>query len=171
MKRELIVTADGRDREVVVDGPLDDGRFVVTIDGAEHVVDARAVRAGTWSLVIAGESFVVDLDHRRGAIIATVGASDVQLAVEDAMHRKLARAAGGRVTSTRGGEVRAPIAGKVVKVLVAVGDSVTAGAAVIVLEAMKMENELASERGGTVTAVHKTAGQAVDSGDLLVELG
>jgi biotin carboxyl carrier protein len=41
---------------------------------------------------------------------------------------------------------------------------------VLVLEAMKMENELISERGGTVTAVHKQAGQAVDSGEVLVEV-
>jgi biotin carboxyl carrier protein len=170
VKRELIVTADGRDREVVVDGPLEDGRFRVMCDGAERVVDARAVRPGTWSLIIDGQSFVVDLDHRRAGIVATVGANEAHLEVEDALHRRLARAAGTRGTSARGGEVRAPIAGKVVKVLVAVGDAVPAGAAVIVLEAMKMENELASERGGTVTAVHKAAGQAVETGDLLVEL-
>jgi biotin carboxyl carrier protein len=65
---------------------------------------------------------------------------------------------------------RAPIAGKVVKVLVAVGDTVAPGSPVIVLEAMKMENELVSERGGTVAQVAKQAGQAVDTGDLLVEL-
>ena len=54
--------------------------------------------------------------------------------------------------------------------LVAVGDQVAAGSAVIVLEAMKMENELIAERGGTVTQVTKQAGQAVDTGELLVEL-
>ncbi|HEX7704038.1 MAG TPA: biotin/lipoyl-containing protein, partial [Kofleriaceae bacterium] len=70
----------------------------------------------------------------------------------------------------RGEALRAPIAGKVVKVLVAVGDNVAPGTAVIVLEAMKMENELVSERGGTVKVVHKQAGQAVDTGDTLVEL-
>ena len=174
MKRELIVTADGRDRDVVVEGPLDDGRFRVTIDGAATIVDARAVRAGTWSLIVfgsgSGESLTVDLDHRRGGVVATVGASEIALQVEDALHRKLARAAGTRATAARGEQVRAPIAGKVVKVLHAVGDTVAPGAAVIVLEAMKMENELASERGGTITAVHKQAGQAVETGEVLVEL-
>jgi acetyl-CoA/propionyl-CoA carboxylase biotin carboxyl carrier protein len=55
-------------------------------------------------------------------------------------------------------------------VLVAVGDQVAPGTAVIVLEARKMENELVAERGGTVTQVTKQAGQAVDTGELLVEL-
>ena len=54
--------------------------------------------------------------------------------------------------------------------LVAVGDVVAPGTPVIVLEAMKMENELVAEHGGTVTALHKQAGQPVDTGDLLVEL-
>jgi biotin carboxyl carrier protein len=169
MKRELIVTADGRDRTVVVEGPLPDGKFRVTIDGAAREVDAKAIRAGTWSLVIEGENFIVDLDKRRGGIAASVGASEAMLKVEDALHRRLASAASPR-GAARGESIRAPIAGKVVKVLVAVGDTVAPGAPVIVLEAMKMENELVSERGGTVSAVSKQAGQAVDTGDLLVEL-
>ncbi len=169
MRRELVVTADGRDRTVTVDGPLPDGRFGITIDGVERIVDARALRPGTLSLLIDGRSYVVDLDKRRAGVAASVGASEALLAVEDALHRRLASAAGSRA-AVRGEAIRAPIAGKVVKVLVAVGDQVAPGTAVIVLEAMKMENELIVERGGTVTSVNKTAGQAVDTGDLLVEL-
>lgn len=169
MKRELIVTAEGRDRTVIVDGPGPDGRFRITIDGVEQLVDATALRPGSWSLIIAGRSYQVDLDRRRGGIAASVGASEVTLQVEDALHRRLASAAGARALA-RGESIRAPIAGKVVKILVAVGDPVAPGSAVIVLEAMKMENELAAERGGTVSAIHKAAGQAVDTGDLLVEI-
>lgn len=169
MKRELIVTADGRDRTVIVDGPGQDGRFRISIDGTEQDVDAKALRPGTWSLVIAGRSFVVDLDKRRTGIAASVGASEAMLQVEDALHKRLASAAGTR-QAARGESLRAPIAGKVVKVLVAVGDSVAPGTPVIVLEAMKMENELAAERGGTVSAIHKAAGQAINTGDLLVEI-
>jgi biotin carboxyl carrier protein len=169
MRRELVVTADGRDRTVTVEGPLPDGLFSVTIDGIERVVDARALRPGTWSLLIDGQSFVVDLDKRRTGIAASVGSSEALLTVEDALHKRLASAAGTRA-AVRGESIRAPIAGKVVKVLVAVGDPVAPGTAVIVLEAMKMENELIAERGGTVTTLLKIAGQAVDTGDLLVEL-
>src|SRR5262245_50122961 len=126
MKRELIVAAHGRDRTVTVDGPLDDGRFCVTIDGVEWLVDARALRPGTWSLLIDGRSFIVDLDPRRAGIAASVGASEVQLSVEDALRRRLATAAGSRASASRGEAIRAPIAGKVVKVLVAPGDQVAA---------------------------------------------
>lgn len=169
MKRELIVTADGRDRSVTVEGPLPDGRFRVTIDGQAHEVDGRAVRPGTWSIQLGGRNYLVDLDKRRTGIAASVGASEATLQVEDALHRRLAAAAQPR-GQARGETLRAPIAGKVVKVLVAVGDEVAPGAPVIVLEAMKMENEIVSERGGKVTQVAKQAGQAVDTGDLLIEL-
>jgi biotin carboxyl carrier protein len=169
VKRELVVTAEGRDRAVIVDGPGPDGRFQVSIDGVGHPVDATALRPGTWSLILAGKSYVVDLDRRRSGIAASVGTGEVVLQVEDALRKRLASAAGVR-TAARGESIRAPIAGKVVKVVVAVGDHVTPGSPVIVLEAMKMENELAAERGGTVQAIHRAAGQAVDTGDLLVEI-
>jgi acetyl-CoA/propionyl-CoA carboxylase biotin carboxyl carrier protein len=169
MKRDLIVTADGRDRTVTVEGPLPDGRFRITLDGQLNEVDGRAVRPGTWSIMFGGKSFMVELDHRRTGIAASVGASETTLQVEDALHRRLSVAAQPR-DKPRGETLRAPIAGKVVKVLVAVGDSVAPGTAVIVLEAMKMENELVATHGGTVTAVNKQAGQAVDTGDVLVEL-
>ncbi|HVK89594.1 MAG TPA: biotin/lipoyl-containing protein [Kofleriaceae bacterium] len=169
MKRELIVTAEGRDRTVTVEGPAPDGTFRVSIEGKELVVDGKPVRPGTWSLVIEGRSFLVDLDRRRTGIAVSVGASQTLLQVEDALHKRLAHAAGTRATS-RGGSIRAPIAGKVVKVLVAVGDQVEPGTPLLVLEAMKMENELAAERGGTVASITKQAGQAVETGELLVEL-
>ena len=91
MKRELIVTAEGRDRTVIVDGPGPDGRFRVSVDGAEQLVDACALRPGTWSLVIAGKSYVVDLDHRRTGVAVSVGDSSAVLQVEDALHKRLAR--------------------------------------------------------------------------------
>ena len=171
MKRDLVVTADGRERTVLVEGPLEDGKFRIVIDGTERLVDAKALRPGTWSLLIDGRSFVVDLDRRRAGIAASVGASEALLVVEDARQKKLAAAAAaGRGATSRGESIRAPIAGKVIKALVAVGDTVAAGQPVFVLEAMKMENELVAERGGTVSAIHKQPGQAVDTGDLLVEL-
>ena len=177
MKRELIVTAFGaptdggaNERTVAVEGPLADGRFRITIDGQAHEVDARAIRPGTWSIMLDGRSFLVDLDKRRAGVAASVGPNEAMLVVEDALHRRLAAASRPRGDKARGESLRAPIAGKVVKVLVAVGDMVPAHTPVIVLEAMKMENEIVSERGGTVSAIHKQSGQAVDTNDLLVEL-
>jgi len=66
--------------------------------------------------------------------------------------------------------IEAPIPGKVVAINVEPGDQVEPGQALVVLEAMKMENELAAEQGGIVAAVHVTTGATVQTGELLVEL-
>jgi biotin carboxyl carrier protein len=169
MKRELAISIAGREAEVVVE-PGADGRWRVVIDGNERWVDAKQIRPGTWSLLIDGRSFVVDLDQRKNGTAVSVGLAEALAQVEDARRRRLARAAPRGGLASHGEELRAPIAGKVVKLLVAEGDEVAAGKGVIVLEAMKMENELVAERGGKVEKIHKVAGQSVDTGELLVTL-
>jgi len=66
--------------------------------------------------------------------------------------------------------ILAPIPGKVVAVKVEPGDEVEPGQALVVLEAMKMENELAADQAGKVAAIHVAAGETVEGGELLVEL-
>jgi biotin carboxyl carrier protein len=72
--------------------------------------------------------------------------------------------------SAGGGVVKSPMPGRVVKVLVAKGDKVQAGQGLLVLEAMKMENEVKAKAAGTVTEVHVTTGSAVEGNAKLVTL-
>jgi biotin carboxyl carrier protein len=169
MKRELIATVGGREIEIAVVGD-DEGRWRVTIDGAERTVDAKQVRPGTWSLVIDGRAYLIDLDKRPQGTAISSRLAEAVATIEDARRKRLAKAAHREGLTGGGEELRAPIAGKVVKLLVEVGATVAVGQGVIVLEAMKMENELVAERGGTVTAIHKQAGQSINTGDLLVTL-
>lgn len=169
MRRELIITLDGRERVAVVE-PQPNGPWRVSLDGHERLVDARRVRPGTWSLLVEGRSYLVDLDQRKRGVGVLVGKVDTVVEVEDARRKRLAETMAQGETDRRGEIVRAPIAGKVVKVLVAPGDEVAAGQAVVVLEAMKMENEIRSESGGTVASVQVTAGQSVETQDTLVTL-
>ena len=80
--------------------------------------------------------------------------------------KKRAAGAGGGAAGT--GAIAAPMQGTIVKVEVSVGDEVTAGQVVCVLEAMKMENNVATDVAGTVAEVKVEAGQAVGSGDVVV---
>lgn len=170
MRRELIITLADQERTVTVE-PQAEGRWRVVVDGREHLVDARQVRAGTWSLLVEGCSYVVDLDQGKRGTGVLVGGAEGMIAVDDARRRRLARAVGRSDASAARGEViRAPIAGKVVGIAVSPGDVVEVGQSVGVLEAMKMENEIKSERGGTVQSIHVQAGQSVDTGDILVTL-
>jgi biotin carboxyl carrier protein len=169
MRRELIITIDGRECVVQVE-PQPGGPWRVSLDGREHLVDARRVRPGTWSLLVEGRSFVVDLDERKRGLGVLVGKVDTVVEVEDARRKRLAEAMAHGDAGSRGETVRAPIAGKVVKVLVAPGDPVVANQSVVVLEAMKMENEIRCEVGGTVASVLVVAGQSVETHDTLVTL-
>ncbi len=76
----------------------------------------------------------------------------------------------GRATKSRAEVIKAPIAGRVVKIQVAVGDLVAPGACVAILEAMKMENEIKSVSGGIVTSIDAAAGDSVDTGSKLLSL-
>jgi acetyl-CoA/propionyl-CoA carboxylase biotin carboxyl carrier protein len=82
--------------------------------------------------------------------------------------RRAPRAAGASGASAGGCDVVAPMQGTIVKVLVTVGQGVKAGDAVVVLEAMKMENQLHAERAGTVKSISVKPGDKVGSGDVLV---
>ena len=168
MKKELLVSGAGRDAAISIE-PGPDGGWQVAVDGVPRAVEARLLRPGTWSLILDGQSYVVDLDRRRAGVAASVGLAEVVLTVEDAQLRRLRQAAH-RGPAPHGEEVRAPIAGKVVKWLCAVGDTVPAGQALAVLEAMKMENEIVAERGGTCTDVAKAPGQSVETGERLLTL-
>ncbi len=168
MKKELLVSGAGADVAISNEAGADGG-WQVLVDGVPRTVEARQLRPGTWSVMLDGQSHLVDLDHRRTGVAASVGLAEVVLTVEDAQLRRLRQAAQ-RAPAARGEEVRAPIAGKVVKWLCAVGDDLAAGAPIVVLEAMKMENEITAQRGGVVARVLPAVGQSVETGELLAVL-
>jgi len=91
--------------------------------------------------------------------------------VESERMRTLSAALGAKSGGPGDGTLVSPMPGRVLKILVAEGDEITAGHPLIVVEAMKMENELASGRDGKVLKIHVTPGQTVESGARLIEVG
>lgn len=135
-------------------------------------LDAVRLPSGTWSIIYEQRSLLVDVERGvDGALAIYVDGERTELRLEDARTRKFAamvnHASG---VSSKGETLRAPIAGKVVKLVVAVGDEVAAGDPVIVLEAMKMENELAASRDGAVKSISVSEGDSVETGQTLVTL-
>lgn len=115
-----------------------------------------------------GQSFSVSYQRGKGREWRlAVGERDFDLEVLTPVEAIEASAAAAAVGPSR---LDAPIPGKVVKVHVSVGDEVEAGQPLVVLEAMKMENELTATQAGKVMAVHVEPGQTIDAGGLLVEL-
>jgi acetyl/propionyl-CoA carboxylase alpha subunit len=145
-------------------------RYRIAIGGRSHEVDARALGPFVLSLLVDGESHEAALfrDGERGWRVGWRGQTASVELVDPLTH--LAAEAHG--DPRRGGRavVAAYMPGRVVSVAVAEGQAVEPGQPLVVLEAMKMQNEIQADRAGTVTRVHVASGQAVEGGDPLVEL-
>jgi acetyl-CoA/propionyl-CoA carboxylase biotin carboxyl carrier protein len=117
----------------------------------------------------------VEVDGRRFGVTVWVPESQAGVPVTAGGAAKPAprarRSTGAAAAAAGSGAVAVPMQGTIVKVLVAVGDTVEAGQAVCVLEAMKMENNITADKSGTVTEVKVQAGQSVGSGDVVVVIG
>jgi propionyl-CoA carboxylase alpha chain len=162
------IDVNGRTRSVAVDRVGDSSQFRVTFDGRVRLVDAVRVESDTLSILLpeAGSA-----SHEVGFAEGVVpGELSVYL-----HHGTLTAAVNGRRTR-RGaalagapGEQRvlAPMPGMVLRVLAAPGDEVAARQPLVVVEAMKMENELSCPRGGRVKEIAVRPGQSVEAGRLL----
>lgn len=160
----------GGESHAVHVSPAGAGRYAVRIgDGEARIVDAT-VDGGVVHLLDGAASHTVALGARGDGQHGQHGGLDGRLTVLDAATaRRRARAAGGGA-GAGAGTVRSPMPGRVVQVLVAEGDAVTAGQGVVIVEAMKMENELRAEVDGVVTAVHVAADDRVDGDAELVTI-
>ena len=167
------VELGGSEREITVE-KLDGARVRVTHGGRERIYEAvpvaKSARASTWSLLPegGGRQALVDVDGNAPDLTVTVDNKSVPLKLTSARAKVAGRAV--PPPKTAPSAVQSPMPGKVVKVLVAVGDEVKAGQGVVVVEAMKMENELKSPKDGKVKAVAAKEGQAVEAGQSLVTL-
>jgi biotin carboxyl carrier protein len=149
--------------------PLEGSTYRVYIDGRALVLDARRVGEGVYSVLAGPEVHEVDVEPLpvEDAVRVQIRgrAFDLEILDERKRRMQLARAGG---PAAGEGSVFAPMPGKVVKVLVQAGDKVRAGQGVVVVEAMKMENELRAPSDGTVREVRVSVGQAVEIRETLV---
>jgi biotin carboxyl carrier protein len=159
------VDVNGRIVQVVVHRA--NGHFVVSVDGREWTIDAARVDAHTLSLLVGSSSqeVTVATDATPGQL--AVGVKGVPLSVTVNGRRRWARKEEG---GAAGGpqQLVAPMPGKIIRVLAKVGAAVQPRQPLIVVEAMKMENELRATRQGVVSELLVKEGQSVDAGALLL---
>ena len=147
------------------------GGLVARIDGEERPVDFRRVRgAASWSLLIGRESFAVSFEPRPDGVAVTVASESYLVNAEDERTRALKAVSRGAGGGDGAKSILSMMPGIVREVLVEPGEAVAAGRPLLILEAMKMENEIRAPLDGTVKTVHVTAGQTVNKGDALVTL-
>lgn len=154
---DKIITIDGQSRELEIE--RNGNRF----RAGEHEIELVSVRGNEAELRVDGRtqlvSFVID-----GTEVSF--AYDGEIWIADVAEKGLRTRAKHRDHS-----MIAPMPGVVLKVLVAVGDDVTKGSPLLILEAMKMEHQITAPRDGTVLAIHCQEGEMVQPGLDLVTLG
>ena len=143
-----------------------DGRWRCVVDGREVEADPVVVRPNLLSILIDGTSYVVRRERADGGTYLWVGDKRYQAKVLDPRSLQSRKLATGAADGAR--KILAPMPGKVVRVLVQESMEVQAGQGVIVVEAMKMQNELKSPKQGIVKQVLTAEGASVNAGDVLL---
>jgi biotin carboxyl carrier protein len=151
--------------EIKREGP----RVSALIDGRRYEVEAREQAAGVYLLLAGNRVFecrVGQSETARGSLEVHVGTHAYTVMLTDPKRLRSAQTPGTQADASAA-QIVAPMPGKVVRVLVQQGAQVEAGDAILVVEAMKMQNEMKSPRAGTVTQLHAVAGATVNAGDVL----
>ena len=159
----------GRERVVEIRGTRHG--LQVLVDGEPHPADVTATEdGGLLNLLIDSQSVTYAARFESGAALLSFHDREVRVPIEDERGRLARLATGGGRAAAASSDIKSVMPGVVKEILVAEGDPVAAGQALLILEAMKMENEIRAPRDGVVARFHVQAGQAVDKGALLVGL-
>jgi biotin carboxyl carrier protein len=155
---------EGRQFEVEV---VDSGRRL-SIDGQERPCDWVRLPDGRYSIILDGRVYDLWVDASNGGYRVEGAADSLNLRVIDP--RRLAGLSGADHGQSGLQRIRADMPGKVVRVLVSPGDEVAYDQGLLVLEAMKMQNEIRSPKAGVVKEIAVESGKAVNTGDFLLSL-
>jgi biotin carboxyl carrier protein len=162
------LNAEIEGEKTTVEARREGGRVSAEVGGRRYELEAREIEPGEFLLLHEGRVYecrVARAAGAAGALEVTVGRDAFAVALSDPRRLRGARAAGGRDSGRA--QINAPMPGKVVRVLVEQGQQVEAGQPVVVVEAMKMQNELKSPKGGAVSELRAAEGATVNAGDVL----
>jgi biotin carboxyl carrier protein len=165
---KLTVEIDGESRQQQLQIKVEGARVFAEIDGRKYQLDARASSLGSHLLMMDGRVYEcrVDADAlRQGAAEVHIGGRAYDVTLIDPKRLRGAQSAGAHVGGAA--QIVAPMPGKIVRVLVEQGAQVEVGDSVVVVEAMKMQNEMKSPRAGTVTTLRAKVGETVKPGEVL----
>jgi len=155
---------NGEPHRVDIDPDESPGHWRIRLDGREVEADAQLLRPGVLSLVIAGKAHRIVLDQDNFDPALHLGPRRVPYRIEDPRSLRSRR----RHARTDGPmAIKASMPGRVVRVLIGKGEAVALHQGVLVIEAMKMQNELQSPKEGRVAAIRVAPGDTVAAGDVL----
>lgn len=141
------------------------------VKGAEYTVKINEVEGNLAKVEVNGIPFEVEMDRPMNILHTPVVRPVAHVHHAPATPAAAAAAPQPEAPSGNGTALRAPLPGTVNAIAVTVGQAVKKGQTIVVLEAMKMENNINSECDGTITAVHVNKGDSVREGAILVTIG
>jgi biotin carboxyl carrier protein len=163
MKTEVRIGEQTR----VVEVNKDAGAWTATLDGTGVDADVAELEPGVFSVIVDGESHEVRVTPQTDGRL-TLQCGNYEVAAEVVDPRAWRGRRHGGVEAEGRQHITAPMPGKVVRVLVRAGDWVEANQGLVVVEAMKMQNEVRSPKTGRVERLLAKEGQAVNAGEVLV---
>ena len=165
MSSRYVVTLPGQDPSTA-EIHEHEHAYEIEYNGKTYIVDVRGQPGSpTRSLIIDGLAYEAATSETSDGMDVFISGDAFHVDVVDELW---SRAAAGSKEKEGYEEIASPMPGAVVKVLVNAGDMVNPGDAVVVVEAMKMQNELAAEHGGKITAVNVSEGDVVEQGQILL---
>ena len=155
--------------DLVADLRLEDDQLV--LNDAPRSYDFQRIHEGYYSLLIDGQSIPVAIQPvTEDRFRVTVRGHTAEVTVQDENDLLLERYGLEHAAGPAEREIRAPMPGLVLNVMIEIGQTVNEGDGLLVLEAMKMENELRAPAGGVIDAIHVAANDPVDKDALLIEI-
>ena len=163
MKYEIVVNGDRRSVEFTP--PMNgSSRVTFTVDGRLVEADAIRISRGTYSILLGGRSLEVIAEESSNGLLLRSNGREFQVEILDPRSWRRRRGAGIELEGRQ--QLIAPMPGKIVRVLVAAGQQVNAGQGLLVIEAMKMQNEIRSPKSGTLERLARE-GDTVRAGEIL----
>ncbi len=165
---ELELNLDGR-KAILKEISREGNQLSISVDDEIFNVDLVKVGPAEYSVLYKGKSYNIEVVPAREPKHFTVNtfyfSSDIEVVDAETRYiRSRDNAAGGHVSNI----IRSPMPGKIVKILVAVGDTVEVGQTVIIVSAMKMESEFKAAKAGVVSEIPVAEGDTVDGNQVLV---
>lgn len=167
MKKKFVANWHGEEIPLTIESN-GDTTLKVRCRGREAMLDVVRLAPNRYSVLRDDKVFDLIFSHHGDEVTACVGGQVVSFEMLDEKLQRRADHAGSH--GHAGGRVVSPMPGKVVKVLVKAGDRVAKDQALVVVEAMKMENEFKAHADGVVTTVRVKAGDTVEANQILVEM-
>lgn len=178
VKMTFIALMDQEEHRLEVDdNDRDDGTYTVELDGKKYQVDAHTMPSEIVTALINHKSYDLDLDDKDqnndpldGRLSIRVRGRVLRFEMLAERRKKMKDAQSSQFAQSGLAQICSPMPGKVLRYLVAEGEEVKEGQGLVVVEAMKMENELQAPKSGEVKSINSKEGTAVNQGTLLLTI-